>query len=410
MHHDSTLQVDLGAIAHNVGVFSALVGPQSSVCGVVKANAYGLGLASLAPVLRDAGCGMLAVFRTEEALEVLQSAGSVPVLVLGPSRELHSVHPMAEPLRQGLVHLVVHDLGHAQALSRMAQSQGARWRVHLEVDTGLGRGGCAMEHASTLMRMIMDDESLELAGVMTHYASAGTSQAGTKKQFESFLQSLSGAHSIPSTCQWHAAATAGALQVPASHLDMIRIGLGWCGVVPGNSDLQSQLPEPLRPAIRWSSHIAQIKRVSAGQPVGYGGLWQPSRESVLAIVPVGYADGVPVHAGRRSGDAVDRAVVGITAGESSRSGESRWFAPVVGAVSMDQMMVDVTDAPELGRLRLGHGVELISADDHQPTSLWHMASRCGVTPHQVLTGIGPNIRRQYVQRPETVVSSMPMAV
>ena len=410
MHNDSTLQVDLGAIGHNVGVFSTLIGARSSICGVIKANAYGLGAASLAPVLRDAGCSMLAVFRVEEAIEVLQSAGPVSVLVLGPTRDLHALHPLVDPLRQGLVHLVVHDHSHARALSRMAREQGVTWKVHLEVDTGLSRGGCLVHETAELIHSIMADESLELAGIMTHYASAGTNPTDTKMQFQRFSDALMSAQSLPSTCTLHAAATSGSLQVPESHMDMIRIGLGWCGVVPGDPSLQGHLPTPLRSAIRWSSHIAQIKVVAAGQPVGYGGLWTPGRQSTLAIVPVGYADGVPIQAGRQTGDVADRAVVAVSSGDGNRSGEPICFAPVVGAVSMDQMMIDLTDAPGLERFRLGHEVELVSANNHQPTSLWHVAQRCGLTPHQLLTGIGAGVRRQFVQRPETVASPMTMAV
>lgn len=409
MHDDSTIQVDLAAITHNMGIFATLVAPGAAICGVIKADAYGLGAVHIAPTLWESSC-MLAVFRVEEAIEVLQVVPDARILVLGPVRGLHAVHPLAAPLATGNVHLVVHDQRHAEELDVFAREQGLVLPVHLEVDTGLSRGGCLLEDTPAMITMLRHTPSLRLAGVMTHYSSAGIDGGETASQHRLFRAALAASEPLPEQCQIHVAATAGSLREAGSHHDMIRIGMGWCGVVPGVSSLADHLPTPLRPAVRWRSRIVQLRDVRAGLRVGYGGAWTARRDSRIANVPAGYADGVPVSAGAHDGDTSSRAMVAICGPDAGARVDAIGYAPIIGAVSMDQIAIDVTDVPGADRIRPGRTVELISMNSGSPTSLSELARRCGLTPHQVLTGISPRIGRQIIQRPETNAAPAALAV
>ncbi len=369
MHADSTLQIDLDAIASNAAVLHELCDRQT-LCGVLKADAYGLGAHAIAPVLEAAGWSLLAVHRIDEALALLDHV-SVPLLVLGPVRGLTPLHPLAAPLGDGRVQLVIQDGAALDDVRGLAHAMSRPIGVHLEVDTGMGRG-VHLNDAANMLRGMLADPRLVTHGVMSHFTAAAD-QERTRSQFAAFDRMLLPMRRrLPVTCRRHIAATTAALRDADVRGDMVRIGLGWAGHAVG---LDDQLH--LSGAVRWQASIASVRAVPSGTAVGYGGRHVCVRDARLAMVPVGYADGLPVQAtGQR-----------LTVRDAT--GETIGTAPIVGTVAMDQVMIDVTHLS--AAVDAGTSVEVFG-----PETFSAFAGSMGLQPHHLLTSIGPRVHRRLI--------------
>ena len=389
MEANSCLQIDLDSLAHNVSVIRSLCAPEVGFCAVLKSNGYGLGAKDVAPVLVDAGASMVAVFSPSEA-EPLLDLG-VPVLVLMPVRSHDLSSRLLMAIDDQQIQFVAHDLQHAQELDELARRMAVRIGLHVKVDTGLHRGGCHPDQAERLVEGVQRAPGLHLAGVMTHFADAATSEAKTARQMDCLrktVESLSGL--IPSQTIIHAAGTCGALRGDDYHGDMIRIGLGWTGhLTPRAETLRTRLTEPLQPSVAWTSRIALIRHIAAGESVGYGGRWVASRPTRIGMVPVGYGDGYP-HDAARPSDEQGPLVVGL----GHEHEKTNLCAPVIGAVNMDQIAIDLTDAPD--SIQLGSPTTLISSSSSSPCSLEALSRRLGRPPHAILVQIQAHIPRQYI--------------
>lgn len=377
MHADSTLHIDLAAIRRNARRFRRGCGQGRAICGVVKADAYGLGAAAIAPVLESAGWDMLAVHRIDEALALLDLV-EVPLLVLGPVRGLSPLHPLTTPLVEGRVHLCVQDVDAVNDARSLGQSMGRPIPVHLEVDTGMGRG-IAIDAVPAMLRGLLADPRLEPAGVMTHFTAAGdVSRART--QFAQLDRSmLTVRRRLPVTCRRHAAATTATLLDPTLRGDMVRIGLGWVGHALG-VERPTIDGESLEGAIRWTSRIASIRSVPRGTPLGYGSRHTCPHDARIAMLPVGYADGLPVCA------------TGFGFPVLNSDGTCLGTAPVVGVVAMDQVLLDVSQLP-LGAVSTGTTVQLFDG-----ATLPAFALAMGLQPHHLLTAIGPRVHRRIADQ------------
>ncbi|MBG80655.1 MAG: alanine racemase [Phycisphaerae bacterium] len=390
MEANSCLKIDLDSLAHNVSSIRSLCSPEVHFCAVLKSNGYGLGAAAVAPTLIEAGASMVAVFSPWEA-EPLLDLG-VPVLVLMPVRT-HDLSPrILMAINQEQVQFVVHDLNHAQELDEVARRLAARISIHVKIDTGLHRGGCDPCQASSLIEGVQRAPGLKLAGVMTHFADAATSDSMTSTQMQRLLQVIDSLHEeLPAQTIIHAAGTCGMLRGPAFHGDMVRIGLGWTGhLTPRAEELRPRLKGSLHPAVSWTSRIALVRHVAAGEPVGYGGRWVASRPTRIGMIPVGYGDGYP-HDAAHPSDGGGALCVGL--GEDHD--ESMLAAPVIGAVNMDQIAIDLTDAPD--SIQEGSSITLVSSCASSPCSLEALSKRLGRPPHALLVQIQGHIPRTYVK-------------
>jgi len=189
---------------------------------------------------------------------------------------------------------------------------------------------------------------------------------------------------IPEGCRVHAAATAAMLGEGSMQLDMVRVGLAWTGVTDHlclSEERMTSAAGELRPILSWWSDLVHVRRLPAGCPVGYGSRWRATRESLIGLVPVGYAHGYPEPAPGRN----HRVIV------HGRSGPCT--APVIGAVNMDQVTVDLTD---VGPVEVGDSIELISNDPTSPAHLVRVAQRVGRTPYALLAGLDPRVQRVMV--------------
>jgi alanine racemase len=405
MYDTSVLEIDLSAVAHNMRLLRRIVGPRCGICPVVKADAYGLGAVRIARRLLQAGADMLAVYTARQAAELVRAAVGGDLLVLMPLRTVGRADGLYRALVCGRLHLAVHDADHLEDLIRLSERYAVHIPVHLEIDTGMSRGGCGLGEASAVLERIAGHPRLRLAGLYTHFASAEMDERQTalqEERFEEVLREHEGL--IPPGCVIHAANTCATLRDPRHHRTMVRIGAAWAGY--GVELIQGGrfIPEAtsLQPAVTWSSRVTQIKAIEAGTTVGYGARWTAPRPSLIGLVPVGYADGYPY---ALSGNG--RAVGGSVAVLLDRPGRCiRAYAPVVGAVNMDQITIDLTDLAEgiddTGQPGVGTPVELISPDREAPNHLVTLAEAAGTIPYELLCRLNPKIRRVYHESPAAV--------
>jgi alanine racemase len=388
----SRLDIDLAAVNRNLQRLRQVIGPACRLCPVVKADAYGLGAKRIAPVMESAGAKMLAVYTPREATELISPVSQLPILILMPVRHVSPVDDLYEGIRTGQVHFVVHDADHLDCLQELAMELGQLLHLHLKVDTGMHRGGCPAESAPGLLDRIVDHRQLHLAGLCTHFSSSASSEGKTVQQraiFDAVLDAC--IDRIDSDCLVHCANTAAVFRGPAFHRSMVRVGLAWAGACPPGP-VRDASPEAktLEPVVRWTSRVIQVREVEKGEHVGYDGRWQASRNSVLGVVPVGYADGYPLTS-LESVDVQQERVVGLL-----KQDQLLGHAPVVGAVSMDQVIIDLTDLlPLLGGEGLGVGVELLSRKQDAPNGLLSLAESAGLKPHALLSCLHARIPRRY---------------
>jgi alanine racemase len=390
MQDTSTIDIDLTAIDHNMSVIRRVVGDSCALCPIVKADAYGLGVARVARRLVSAGAEMLAVYSLRQAIETAAAVnGATPILVLMPVSDIAREDELVRLMLGGQLHLVVHDEANLAALDACAATIGVTLPVHLEIDVGMSRGGARPDEASRILRALAASQRLSLRGIFAHFSHARTDAAITARQLEIYDGFIAAHRSlIPRNVIEHVASTYALARSTRYHRSMVRFGLAWLGY--GLEELAApgaiMAPGDLRPAVRWSSRVVQVKDVPAGTPVGYGARWTAPRNSTIALVPVGYADGYPVLRDARAGGgqwvrlhAPDGATLEV---------------PVVGAVNMDQITLDVTGLVAGDQHRwIGCEAELISRDPSSKAHLFRLADASGMIPHEALTRLNPRIAR-----------------
>ncbi len=361
-------EVDLQAVAHNVGALRGAVAP-AVLCAVVKADGYGHGAIAVSEAALSAGADWLGVALVEEAA-VLRKAGiRAPILLLSQPRPADLTAAVRYDLR-----VCVHSTAAVDLLATAAAEQGRTARVHLKVDTGMHRIGVAPGDALALARQIVSHPELELEGVFTHCAVADEpADPFTDVQldrFEAVLDELGAAGIQPALR--HAANSATAIEHPRGRYDLVRAGIAVYGIPPAPG-LAASLG--LRPALTLRAEISMVKRVGAGEGISYGLRHRFEADTTVATVPIGYADGVP----RR---------LGLQGGEVLIGGRRR---PIVGVVTMDQLMVDCGD----DEVQAGDEVILIGRQGGEEVTAEEWAELLDTIAYEVVCGIGPRVPRFY---------------
>jgi alanine racemase len=353
-------RIDLGAISRNTHVLSNLVGVP--VMAVVKANGYGHGAVESARAALVGGAEWLGVVDTTEALALRAAGIRAPVLAW-----LHAPDADFAPAIAAHIDLGVNNLAQLEQIA----SAGGRAAVHLKVDTGLSRNGAVEADWDALFTRAAELERLgrvHVRGVFSHLANAGAdADAGQVAGFERALglAAASGLH--PEVT--HLAATAAAVAAPATRFGMVRLGIGLYGLSPVENELD------LTPAMELSAEIAAVKRVPTGSGVSYGHAWVAARPTTLALVPLGYADGVP----RAASGAAEVLVEGVR-------------RPVVGRIAMDQFMIDLGD----DEVPLGTRAVLFGDPASGAPSATDWADAASTIDYEIVTRIGPRVAREYV--------------
>jgi alanine racemase len=361
-------RIDVDALMHNLRE-ARRAAPRSRVMAVVKADGYGHGATIAARAFLQAGADWLAVALVEEGLALRHQGIGGPVLVLGGQYTDYSL------LLQHRLTPLVYRLDMVDALAAAARSRGVVAEAHVKLDTGMGRIGVLPEELGALLDRLRMRPEVRITGLCSHFANADLRDpAATRRALDLFAEgrrALADAGQPLQLC--HLANSAATLDLPASHFDMVRPGLMLYGAAPaprfaGIADL--------RPAMHWVTGIVHLKRVRAGTPISYGHRWTAGRESVIATLPVGYADGY-----RRSLTNVAEVLVG---GVRVRQ---------VGTVCMDMMMVDVTDVPGV---QIGDEVTLLGAQGSERITATDLADLCDTIPYEIFCAVGARVPRVAV--------------
>ncbi len=361
--------VDLDAIHHNLAGLRKRVGQGRRILAAVKANAYGHGLVAVAHTCVSAGVDMLGVATVEEALELRQQDIKCPILMFAPESS-----DSAEEIVQHRITATVCEEEVASALSQAALKFGLTAKVHLNVDSGMGRGGLGLEEASEFAEKVAGLGGLKLEGVWTHFPVADQDEQFTTDQIGLFIRCLGKIeHRVGKIPIIHAANSAAVLKYPSSYFGMVRVGIAIYGLEPfeGASKMAR-----LAPALTLKSRIVQLKQVPSGSGVSYGRRFIAQRPSWIATVPIGYADG---YSRLLSGKA-----------EVLVHGQR---VPVAGTICMDQLMLDVTDAPGV---RKGDEVVLIGQQGSIRITAEELAKKMNTINYEVVCRIGPRVPRVYI--------------
>jgi alanine racemase len=360
------VEVDLEAIAHNVRRVVEIIGPNTRLLAILKADAYGHGAVRVARTAANNGASYLGVASINEAALLRQAGIEMPILVLGytpawQAREL-VLHDLAA---------TVFDLDVARALDRAGRELGRQVRVHVKVDTGMGRLGLLPDDVLPTLLAVRELENLEIEGIFTHFSVADSDPDYTRWQIERFREVLARIDDAGiDVALVHAANSAAILTLPESHFGMVRFGIGMYGLDPSP---QVQLPPDFRPALTFKTQVAQVKTLPPGSYVGYGNTYRTADEERIAVLPVGYADGFR-RAPRQWGEVLVR-------------GQR---APIVGRVSMDQTMIDVT---HISGVRQGDEVVLIGRQGTQRITAEEVAEQLGTINYEVVSEILARVPR-----------------
>jgi alanine racemase len=374
-HHRATrAEIDLQAFRHNFQNLRSHISPQTRIMAVVKADAYGHGALPCARVAVECGADYLGAGVIEEGIELRQSGLDVPILILG------SIFPdEAEDLVRHDLATIVCTLPLAKALSKEAEKQNKTASVHIKVDTGMNRLGVLPENLPELLNQIRNLPNLKIEGVSTHFASADDEVLSiTQAQLKKFLAALA-CLKQDDKLLIHCSNTSALVKFAESHFDMVRPGLILYGALPSPS-LQTVLGEKenlssFKPVMQWKSRIILVKPIAKGQPVSYSGSFTTQHGSLIATLPVGYADGLH----RRLSNKMDVLIRGKR-------------APQIGNICMDMTLIDVT---EIQDVQAGDEVVLFGKQEGQTITVDEMATKGGTIPYEILCNVGKRVPRVY---------------
>lgn len=366
----SWIEIDLASLRHNFQVALSRVDHRTAIMGVVKSDAYGHGMVPVSRELVTCGVRFLAVSKYWEARELRSAGINVPVIVL-LGLEPHEIEEaLAEDVRP-----VLFRLDHARWVNDAALAMGRRARIHLKVDTGMGRLGVPWEELPAFLDAFRGFSGLEIEGLLSHFAAADeadkTSADSQVRCFQAVLETFrQRGIAVPYA---HISNSAGLLDLPHAHFQLVRPGIMLYGSPPSG---ELAHPAALRPVMTFKSRILQLKSMPEGRPVGYGRTYVTHRPSRVATVPVGYDDGYSRKLSNR----------GVVLVRGVR-------APVVGRVSMNMITVDVTHIPGaepddevvlLGR----QGGERITAEE--------IADLCETISYEIYCSLGKNRHKVFL--------------
>ena len=370
------IEVDLDAITYNAGSIRALVGSSCRIMAVVKAEAYGHGAVAVAAAALRAGASSLAVARVREGMRLRDAGIEAPILVLGPipSREVSAA------VERGLCPTLV-DPALAREFSEAAVAAGKEVAAHVKLDTGISRYGVPLERVRRVVREVSQLRGMHLEGVYSHFATADEPDlAFARAQLTAFVDAISALRA--EGFDWpltHMAASAATIAVGGSHFDLVRMGLSLYGLHP-SQHLRSSVD--LHPALSFHSSVARAFELRPGQSVGYGRTFVAEKTLSAALVPVGYADGLPRSHSNRGAVLVNGR-----------------RAPIIGRISMDQCVVDVGAC---GHVVEGDPVIVIGSQGSEAISCDEFAACSGTVSYEVLTSLGSRVPRVYRRSGEVV--------
>lgn len=363
--HETVLEVNLAALGRNYAAYKRRLPEGTRLTAMVKASAYGMGSYEIARTLQDVGADYLAVAVLDEGLELRRRGITMPIMVMNPK---------AVNYRSMFANRLEPEIYSMQMLRDVIAAAGANgvadYPVHIKLDTGMHRTGFEQEVLAELCQVLASQTSVRAASVFSHLATADCldmdeytlGQVRTFGQMTDYMASR-----LPYRFLRHILNSAGIVRFPQYAYDMVRLGIGLYGI----NTLPPPVENPLEPIARLRTLVISLREVAPGEAVGYGRKGLVQEPSLIATLPIGYADGFCRHFGN---GAVRVKING------------RW-APTIGNVCMDQCMVDVTGIP----CRVGDRVEIFGPD----TPVERLSDAIGTIPYEILTSVSPRVKRLY---------------
>ncbi len=359
-------EIDLEAIRHNFRQLRSLCGDGVKSIAVVKANAYGHGSVKVAHALSGMA-DIFAVASVEEAVELRKGGIREEILVLGYCDKSEYSDLLIYDITA-----TVYTLTDGESLNSFAEGTGRKMKVHLAIDTGMGRIGFPCDAISEAVA-VCKLPNLEVAGIFSHYAKADMKdKTDTRRQTERFDGFISALEKKGITLPLHHICNSAGIIDLDRHYDAVRMGIGLYGAYPSD---EVEMSLDLHPAMKVKTHIIHVKTVPAGTPIGYGGAYVTEKETAIATLSIGYADG---YKRGLSG----KAYVLIKGRK----------APITGRVCMDQIMVDVTDIPDV---RVGMTATVLGRDGEEEITADYLGNLCDSFSYEIFCSFSERVKRIY---------------
>lgn len=365
--HQTILEINLNALAHNLKQYQKRLNPSTKVMAMVKAFAYGSGGAEIAGVLQFHKVDYLGVAYADEGVELRKAGINLPIMVMNPEENAF------ETIVENNLEPEIYSFDLLRSFDEYIKSEALQqYPVHIEIETGMNRLGFSTSDMEKLAEELFATSSFKIQSCFSHFAASEDKELDvyTAEQAEMFRHATSQLQEkLGYTFLKHIANSAGAIRHPQLQFDMVRLGIGLYGVDSANTNLLD-----LQTVATLKSTIAQLKYLKPGDSVGYNRKGKVSRESIIATIRIGYADGYP----RRLGNGIGKIVV---------HGK---FAPVIGAVCMDMLMIDVTDIPDVQQED-----EVTIFGEELPVQ--QLAQWASTIPYEIMTGISQRVKRVYFE-------------
>lgn len=371
-YRDTWAEVNLGHIYDNVSQMKAYLGDDIEIMAMVKANAYGHGAIEVARIAMEAGATFLGVAMLDEALELRSHGIEAPILILGRTAPEDVPIALSENFR-----LTVFQTSWLQEVSQYVPAH-KKLPVHIKVDTGMGRFGLSSEEEfAEFLQEVKRHPFINVEGIYTHFATADHMDTSYyEKQQRRFHERLRQAQALIGDIPYiHCGNSAAALRFPKECFNMIRLGISMYGLTP-SADIIKELPFPLKEAFSLHSRISQVKQLSKGEKVGYGGTYTTTDKEWIATIPIGYADGWYRHHYTNGGSVL---VDGVR-------------VPIVGRICMDQMMVRLPYP-----VPVGTKVTLIGKQQDESITVLEVADRLNTITYEIPCMISYRVPRKYVK-------------
>jgi alanine racemase len=370
-------EIDLSALRHNFRTVNKLVGQQTTVCAVIKADAYGHGIESVAQALQREGAEWMGVTSTDEGVQVRDAGVNARILLMTGFWHGEEDDVVARKLTPS-----VWDPWQLEALQKTAAKHNTKAAFHLKVDTGMTRFGVGVTDLPKCLEQIRQSPNLELEGVFTHLASAEVVDApDVEAQREKFamVRQVVAEHGF-SPRYFHMANTAATICHPETRDLMVRPGIAMYGYIQrfawASGGRGPGYPIDLKPVLTWKTNVISIREVPAGRFVGYNGTFITTRRTRIAGLPIGYADGLNRRMSNRG-----RFIV------------RDHYAPIIGRISMDITLLDVTDIPDS---QIGDEVLVIGASENCQVNAWHHAHFADTIAYEILCAISERVPRKAI--------------
>ena len=360
-------EIDLSAVRYNYKKINSLLGNNTRIMAVVKANAYGHGIVEVSRVLEKLKTAYLGVATLDEAMVLRNAKIKLPILILG------SILP--EEAEAAVKNNITLTLCNKELFKKLVllSSKKIKPKVHIKIDTGMGRIGVWHEEAMNFIKYVSKNKKIELEGIYTHFSIAGRDKFFTRYQIKSFEKIITALKNNKITIQLkHAANSIACVDWREAHLNMVRPGIIIYGIYPKRSFARSL---KLKPAFSLKTKVAFIKNTPPGRSISYGRTHITQAYTKIATIPIGYADGY----GRILSNKAEVIINGHR-------------APVVGKVTMDQAMVNVGS---IKNVKVGDEVVLIGKQKNEEIRLERLARLAGTIPYEIVTGITSRVPRIY---------------